>query len=107
MVLKPGMIYFLKYIKSIAYFLTMIVLFQSCIAYQSKSSSIGEATDNKKSHIKITTTNGGIYKLNWIEEKDGNIVSIKKTKRKSIDKIEVDKILIYNPKPIVVSLEEA
>lgn len=101
------MLYFLKYLKGIVYFLITVILFQSCIAYKGQNSSVAEAADIEKRHIKITTTNGGIYKLGWIEEKDGNVVSIKNTKLKYFDKTEVDKILIYNPKPNVVSLEEA
>jgi len=101
------MIFFLKHIKGIAYLLAMLILFQSCIAYRSKTSSINEATEIDKRHIKITTKKGEKYKLRWIEEKDGNIVSIKNTKRKYIDKKNIDKVLIYNPTPIVVPIEKA
>ena len=101
------MIYFLKYYKGIAFFLAMLILFPSCIAYRGQSSSVQEATEINKRHIKITTKNGGVYKFNWIEENNENIYSLKGTKRKVIDKKEIDKLIIYNPKPIVVSIEEA
>ena len=101
------MIYFLKHLKGIAYFLIMLILFQSCVVYKDQYYTSSEASTIDKRIIKIKTNEGEKYKLPWIEEKDGNVVSIKKTRRKYIDKNEIDKILIYNPVEIVVSLDTA
>jgi hypothetical protein len=93
--------------------LCIFVLFPSCIViYQNsdnkgKPAIIEKASSKKNTHIKIITNGGDKYKLRWIEENDGNVYSIKKTRRKYIDKKDINKIFIYNPTAIVVSLEEA
>ena len=85
------MIYFLKYFKGIAYFLTMLILFQSCVIYKKKPSTIEEATSKENTFIKIITKEGDKYKLRWIEEKDGNVYSITNTKRIFIKKSKLGK----------------
>ena len=59
--------------------------------------------------MKIKTIDGNKYKLNWIEEKDGNVISIKNTKRTFVDKNEITSIFKYDPEPIGIgkSLELA
>ena len=98
------MIYFLKHIKGIVYFLTMLILFQSCVAYTKKTSTIEQASESKN-RIKIRTIDGVKHKLKWIEEKDGNVVSIKKAKREYINKNEIAQIVKNDPEPQVISLE--
>jgi len=75
------MIYFLKHFKGIAYFLVMLILFQSCVIYKSKPSTVEQASLRKNTHIKIFTKGGYKHKLRWIEEKHGNVFSITNTKR--------------------------
>jgi hypothetical protein len=94
--------YFLKHIKGIAYFLVILILFQSCVAYNSHNYTANEASQYNKGRIKIKTTDNTIYKLPWVEEKDGNVESIKNTKRAFVDKNEITQIL-----PDGVSLEFA
>ena len=71
--------YFLKHIKGIAYFLVMLILLQSCVIYN--NSTVEQASSRKNTHIKIFTKGGDKHKLKWIEEKDGNVVSITNSKR--------------------------
>lgn len=101
------MIYFLNHFKGIAYFLIMLILFQSCIVYSKNSSTIEEAYSEKDMPIKIITKDGNEYKLSWIEEKDGNIFSIKKTKRVYFDKEDIAQIVLLDPEPQVIPLDLA
>lgn len=101
------MIYNIKYFKRIAYFLATLVLLQSCIVYSIQSSSIVEATSEEDMPIKIITKNGDKYKLRWIEEKDGNIISIKNVKRKYFDKNDIFQLTILDPQPQSVPIDIA
>lgn len=100
------MIYFIKHFKGIAYFLAMLVLFQSCVIYKKTHSTIGEAS-TEDIPIKITTKDGCKYKLRWIEEMDGNIVSIKNAERAYLDKKEIVQIVKHDPEPHIISLESS
>lgn len=104
---EKAMIYFLKHFKGIAYFLIMLILFQSCVAYNKNTSTIEEASSDKEMPIQIITKDGNEYKLRWIEEKDDNIFSIMDTKREHIDKNDIVDFVIFDPEPKVVSLELA
>jgi len=100
------MIYFLKHIKSIAYFLAMLMLFQSCIIVYKKA-SVPEASEYDNWRIKIKTIEGEKYKLPWVELKDGNVVSIKNTERVFIEKNDIKQIVKYSPEPKVIPLDSA
>jgi len=103
------MIYFLKYFKGIAYLLSMLILFQSCVVYTQKPATpyaIEEAS-TEDVPIKITTTNGIKYKLNWIEYSSRNIFSITNTNRENIKKENIVQLSIFNPEPQIVTLEQA
>ena len=84
---------FLKHLKPIAYLFALLVLLQSCVVYEKTSSSVKEASQYNDRRMKIKTIDGNKYKLNWIEEKDGNVVSIKNTKRAFVDKSKITQIL--------------
>ena len=101
------MIYFLKHFKRIAYFLVMLILFQSCVVYNNNSSTIEEASSEKDMPVKIITKDGDEYKLRWIEEIDGNIVSIKNVEREYINKNEILQIVLLDPEPQLVPLDIA
>ena len=62
----------------------MLILFQSCVIYN--NSTVEQASSRKNTHIKIFTNGGYKYKLKWIEEQDGNVVSITNTKRVFLEK---------------------
>ena len=85
------MIYFLKRFKGMAYFLIMLILFQSCTVYKKRPSTIEEASYKKNTYIKILTKDGHEHKFRWIEEKDGNVYSITNTKRVFIKKSKLGK----------------
>jgi len=99
--------YFSKHIKYIAYFLTMLILCQSCVAYNNYSSTIEEASSEKEMPVKIVTKDGNEYKLSWVEEKDDNIVSIKFTKREYYNKKDITQYVILDPEPRVVPFDQA
>lgn len=101
------MIYFLKHFKGIAYFLAMLILFQSCATYKRKSTPIEEAAARKNARMKVITKDGNVHYLKWIEEKDGNAYSIINTKRIFLKKDKIEKYMIYRPDPLTVPLEEA
>ena len=101
------MIYILKHIKCIAYFLSILILFQSCAIYKRKSTPINEAAAPKNARIKVITRDGNIHYLKWIEEKDGNVYSIINTKRVFVKKDKIEKYMIYRPDPVTVPLEAA
>ena len=101
------MIYFLKHFKGIAYFLIMLILFQSCVAYNKNTSTIEEASSENDMPIKIITKDGNEYKLEWIEEQDNSIFSIMDTEREHIHKNDILDFVIFDPEPKVVPLELA
>ena len=98
------MIYFLKHLKGIAFFLAMLILLQSCIAVYKKA-SVYEASVYDNWRIKITTVDGEKYTLPWVEEKNGNVVSTKNTERIFIEKNKVKQIVKYSPEPVVIQLD--
>ncbi len=82
--------------KGIAYLLVIIMLIQSCAIYHKQPSTIEEAAAERKTQIKITTKNGELYKLRWIEEENGYIYSIKKTKRIYVKKSKLSTNPVLN-----------
>ena len=98
------MICFLRHFKGVAYFLVMLTLFQSCVAYNKGPSTIEETTKYNNKRIKIITLDKRSQILKWIEEKDGNIVGIKETKKIAIDTVKIKQIRADKN---IVSLEAA
>lgn len=96
---------FTRHLKGIAYFLTILLLFQSCIVYKNGNFSAQEAAQSDKRRIRIKTRDGVIFKLKWIEEKNGQIYSIKNTRRKYIDKSTITNIKKYDPVFTVISID--
>ena len=88
-------------------FLTTIILLQSCVVYKSKPISIEEASQYNDRQIKITTVDSNEHKLNWIEDKGGNVVSISNTKRIPIKHKELIKIKTVAAQPVIISLDSA
>jgi ABC-type Fe3+-hydroxamate transport system substrate-binding protein len=101
------MIYFLKHFKGIAYFLIMLILFQSCTVYKKKPSTIEEASSEKKTHIKILTKDGHEHKFRWIEEKDGNAYTVTNAKRVFVNKNKIERYVVLLPYAAPVPLDFA
>lgn len=101
------MIDFIQYFKSIAYFLATLILFQSCVAYQKTPSTIEEATSEEEMPIKIITKDGKVHKFRLIEERDDNIVGIKKLHKDYFLTKDVLDFAILEPEPHTVPLETA
>ena len=57
--------------------------------------------------IKIIDKGGHEYKLRWIEEQDGNIFSIKNTKRVYFNKNDIGQVILVDPEPRVVPIDQA
>ena len=63
------------------------------MVYNKAPTSIEKASQYNNHEMKIKTYDGDKYKLYWIEEEDGNVVSIKNTERASVDKSNITRIL--------------
>ena len=101
------MIYLLRYFKGISNFLVFTILFQSCVVYNQTPSTVKEASQYNKRLMQIKTMDGYEYKLDWIEQQNGNIVSILNTEREFIDKKEIAQIVLLDPEPEVISFDLA
>ena len=87
--------------------MAILIVFQSCVVYKDTSSTISDATSDKDMPIKIITKDGVEYKIRWIEEKDGNIISIKNVEREYFDKDDIFQYVILDPEPHTVPLNIA
>lgn len=76
-------------IKSFSFFLSMLVIFQSCTVYKSTAVTLDEAA-KEEIKTKVETNNGVNIKFKHIVFEDGNYFGIRKFKRK-IQKIELNK----------------
>ena len=95
--------YLLKHLKSIACFLAALILFQSCVTiYKNKPTPLAEVPVHGDTHIKIKTIDHKKYRVRWIEEKDGNIVSIRNTIRHFIDTTAIEEILVFEPTKVQI-----
>ena len=96
------MIYFLKYFKSIAYFLAMLVLFQSCIAYKKQDVPLLATKKSINKKVKIRTKDGVNHKFDRIDVKIESdcIVGYQNNKKaigpKRISIQDIDMIKIHN-----------
>ena len=54
-------------------------MLQSCVAYKNVPSTVSEASQSYNRKIRISTINGDRHTLNWLETKNGYVVSILKT----------------------------
>jgi len=97
-----------KPLRTISCLLATLLVFQSCVIYKSKPSAIGEAAALKENvPIKIITNDDHVYKVKWVEEKEGHILSILNTKRIFIEKSNIETYRINNPDLITVPLATA
>ncbi len=101
---KNVMKYLRKHLKGLAFLMTSLLLSQSCVVYNPTSVSNEVASQYNDRAIKIKTTNGYTYKLNWVEEQGDNLVSIKNTDRIFLvpEKILFIKVLTPNPSFVAV-----
>lgn len=98
---------FFNHIKSIAYFLAMLILFQSCVVYNKSPSTIEEATSDEEMPIKIINKDGHVYKFRLIEENDGNIIGFRKAEKEYIYKEDIFQYVILSPEPHTVPIDTA
>ena len=85
----------------------IVTLFQSCMVYENRPVSVEEASNYHDRRIKITTVDGNEHKVNWIEEKNENVVSIKNTKRTQISNSKLLQIKTVGSNPTPISLDSA
>ena len=78
--------------------------FQSCIVIYKKA-SIEEASAFNQKRVKVKTVDGEKHKFKWIEDRDGNVVSIHNAERILIDKSKVNQIVALHPSPHVLPLD--
>ena len=99
---------FFKHLNPIAFSFASLILFQGCIVvYKSKPISVEEASGYENTKMKIATKGGNNYKLKWIEEKNGNVVSIKNTERVSVSISDIKQIKTVDHEPTHISLDSA
>lgn len=97
--------YLSKYLKSIAFLFAALILLQSCIVYERTQYPIEEAAKYNDRAIKIITLNGDTFKLNWVEERGVNLVSIMNTKRIFLDPENILQIKALDPEPFFIAVD--
>ena len=98
----------MKYLKLIGFFFASLIFLQGCIViYKSEPISVEEASGYENTKMKIATKGGNNYKLKWIEEKNGNVVSIKNTEKVSVSISDIKQIKTDNYEPTHISLDSA
>ena len=95
----------LNHLKAIAYLFAILMLLQSCVIYQSTPYSLSEASQNNKGRIKINTTEGKKYIVSWVDEKDGNLVSVLKTKKTVISAEKVSYMKTVGSDPLYFAVD--
>ena len=95
----------LNHLKAIVYLFAILMLFQSCVIYQSTPYSLSEASQNNKGRIKINTTEGKKYIVSWVDEKDGNLVSVLKTKKTVIPTEKVSYMKTVGSDPLYFAVD--
>ena len=93
-----------KQLHAIAHLFSMLILFQSCVAYYTTSSSVNEAAQNKKGRIKVKTFDGTEYIFRWIEESEKRIISIKNTEKFLLPTQNISYIKTTGAAPTVLPL---
>ena len=94
--------------RATAFFLIILVLLQSCInIYKRGSYAVNELPERKNAYIRVKTVDGKKYKLRWLEEKDGNVVSIRNTQRVLIDTTDVMSYWVNDSVPEMVPFRKA
>lgn len=99
--------YLTAHIKSIAYSLTILMLFQSCVIYENVTYDLDNLSQYHNQKIKITTSDGSIYKLRWYEQTDTSIISIANTERHFINAENIQQIKTLDPYSVVISIDDA
>lgn len=80
-------------LKIVAIFFSVLMLFQSCIAYKSTIVSLNEASKSKSDKVKIETNNGQTLKFKEIKYENGNYFGLSKSQGKWVkNRIYEDKI---------------
>lgn len=97
--------YFVEKVQPIAFTFAFLAMLQSCVIY--KKTTLTDAAELNDKRIKITTIDRSKHKVRWIEINEENIISLKKTSRVHVRTNDIDKIMIRNPQPLVISLESA
>jgi hypothetical protein len=99
--------YFIKQLRSISYLITMLILLQSCVVYNSHRYTPYEASLYTKGFVKIKTIDGAAHKLPWVEVQDENVMSILKTKRVLLEKSKVIQISGLDSTTRIIPIDSA
>ena len=96
------MIYFLKQFKGIAYFLAMLILFQSCAAYKKQPIPLLATTKSINKKVKVRTKDGVNHKFDRIDVKfESDYIVGYRNNKKGVGPIrisiqDIDMIKIHN-----------
>lgn len=85
------------HLKVISYLLSLLLILQSCTVYQSHQYSANDASAYENTNIKVTTIDGNKYLFRWVDEEDGNLISIQNTKVEYLKKAEIETVILNNP----------
>ena len=88
-----------RYLKTVACFLTLLILIQSCTVYKSANVTLSEASESNKK-VKITTDSGKKVKFNKIElSDDGKFYGfVSRTRKFWINTNQVEKVQLLDKK---------
>lgn len=86
-----------QYFKHLGILLAILIFFQSCTAYKSKSITLDQATEFR-SKTKLETQNGVIMKFKFIENENGTYYGIKKSKG-TYQKVKLNEKFLKSVKP--------
>jgi len=75
------------------YILIIALSSSSCVIYQKTPSTPEEAANPKSRRIKIATTSGDIYRLNWVNVENNGLSSIQKTRQNIYELDEIKYIM--------------
>jgi hypothetical protein len=91
----------LKYLKPVAIFLSIMVLFQCCRVYYKEPVSVDEAMNNKLKKVKIITIDDRELKFDSIYYKNDKLYGLLRAKKgKSevlIKEVSIKEIYFFNP----------
>ena len=92
-------------LKTIAWFLTALMLFQSCVVYHKTPTTLEKAS-REQVKTKVTKTNGDIFKYKFITYEDGVFYGVNvdpggvqesiETARTPLNEVDVDGVFLKN-----------
>lgn len=90
-------------LKLVSILLLIVFLFQNCVVYHSKTTTLDEAVQSGQ-RVKIITNDNNIYKFKSIQKKDGQVVGLVNKRSSAAKKFSTFQDTIKYKYPIVAVL---